>query len=495
MEIYCITLFSIEIYKGKLSFLGVSKLDKTIGDRKMRKIIKRVLCLLVLVATLCYDAGYSVWAAETNYEQKQYEKDGKDSAGKREHIKDKYTEKEREQIINDAMKKINNGEEITDEEVEVINYQYDELEINLPVEEIEWDVDHEKGIGVNDASTYSLEVYRAVYQGVGTTVKDVGNMSTSITQKYNSGKGFIYDFLSYIRTSFVVPGMKQTGVVNKVCEYMIPQGIHFYGGYIFVTAYCSQKTHNSVIYVLDASTKTYITTLVMDEISHAGGITYANGYLWIADTKNSVGYISYYDYTKIDEAIKYVINWNANYPSNAITCVRLSYFTHGKENLGSGNLGSFVTTYNGYLCIGEFMEDSENTGELNLYNPKELINHTVNKHTATKLPANAQGATFYTTYNKTYLIINSSNGRYSDNHSYVHVYSAVYNSSSYKLSLSKSKEIQMPPMVEEAYNYNGQTYFVFESCGKKYREGTDDKPKAEIVIGKVCGFSTSFIYK
>ena len=52
----------------------------------------------------------------------------------------------------------------------------------------------------------------------------------------------------------------------------------------------------------------------------------------------------------------------------------------------------------------------------------------------------------------------------------------------------------MPAMIEGVTKYGSYTYFVFESCGKPYRDIPSELLGGE-KIGRVCGFSTTFIYK
>ena len=71
----------------------------------------------------------------------------------------------------------------------------------------------------------------------------------------------------------------------------------------------------------------------MAEKSHVGGIAYANGYLWIGDTVGTTGYISYYNYTQILEAINTAKN------DSSITSIRMDYFDRGNVSLGSYVIG------------------------------------------------------------------------------------------------------------------------------------------------------------
>lgn len=466
----------------------------------MRKIIKRVLCLLMLVATTFFDVGYDVYAAET--ECKEF-LEGNNKYIKESDCYEKHKdERTCEEKIEDAMIKIEKDEWLTDEEIDAINSQYDELEIELPTDKVEWEVDHEKNIGVSEVMLLSTNIKATVYTNGGkTTTSEIAGLSKTAGKlfytKYSSGSILYYNFYNKIGSSFVMPGMKQTAVKGTTCNKMIPQGITYYDGYLFVTAYCGDGSHNSVIYVLEASTKKYITTLVLKDKYHSGGITYADGYMWISNTEENektkvkTGYLCYYNYNDIKAAIKEAVS-NTN-----ITSISLETIDNGKITLKSGYIASFVTTYNGYLCVGEFDKsdyDESNDqfktnayGRICFYHPTLVLSNYLNPTKVVDVPANAQGINFYTTYNTVYLIINTSNGK--KNPSFIHVYTTP--SYLQAMSLKRTKTIKMPGMVEEAINYGGYTYFVFESCGYKYSSNSE----TQYVIGRVCGFSTSFIYK
>lgn len=435
----------------------------------MYKILKRILCVSLIAMITFQDVGYSVWAKET-----QFTKNVDDKKNNRKN----YSKDKRNSIMKEAMKKIKEGNEITDEEAEIIDWAYEELEITLPEEEIVWDIDHEKGIGVNDGiMTLSTVVDSSLIKGKKTTMDTVGKIPSI---KYSDGEGNKYLFSSKVITSFNIPGIKQTTVGKSICDSMAPQGICCYNGYIFLTAYCTEEKHNAVIYVLDVITKKYITTLLTGEDIHAGGIAYANGYLWIGDTKSSTGYLYYYNFSQIKEAISKAI------ADTSITAVDISKYDRGYVKLFYGNKASYVTTFNGYLCVGEYMEKQANVGELALYNPSVLLNGIVNRMKIATVPENANGALFYTTYNTTYLIINSNYGTTMPSKTFVYSVSG----STLSPTLVHKKTIELPCMIEEVFNYGGVTYFVFESAAKKYY---DDKNESN--VGQVCGLSSTFIFK
>ncbi len=422
----------------------------------------------------------------------------------------KDVEVEDKKIEIDMTELIQDIEEVTEFDTEMP----EEIEINLP-EEIIWENEEEdtndtnnindiienisfnnmenanmlksngySTLSANNMLTSSLAT--GIYtEGVATGTSVVGDMAkvNNFGCRVLDSKGYAFPkFGSKVTSLIPYPGMENTNVYGNTCIDMTPQGIEIYGGYIFLTAYCFEEIHNSVIYVMDASTKKYITTLVIEEQIHAGGITYANGYLWVCTDGYS---INYYKYSEVVNFINYA-KQNSNVKS-----MSLRYITHGKLKLNDKNKNesSFCTTYKGNLCIGTFSETE--ASKIAFYSPvissTGVLSATV---IYTTFPKKVQGAVFQVVNGKTYLMLSTSYGR--NNNSDLYVYESTSTSDS---SFVLKKEFILPPMVEEAAIYGSNIYFVFESCGRKYRDGADGGAKAEYVIGNVCGFSRTFIFK
>lgn len=85
--------------------------------------------------------------------------------------------------------------------------------------------------------------------------------------------------------SFPIPGMSITNVAEFGCATMIPQGITVAKSYFFITAYDSQGVENSVVYVVSKADKELMTTIILPNKSHAGGIAFDGKNLWITQAK------------------------------------------------------------------------------------------------------------------------------------------------------------------------------------------------------------------
>lgn len=202
----------------------------------------------------------------------------------------------------------------------------------------------------------------------------------------------------------------------------------------------------------------------------------------------------YYSYSEIKSTLEYVVN------DSSVTAIDLSKITRGSASLGAGNKASFLTTYKGYLCVGEYYKDKRDEqievyGQVLLYNPDELRAGGGLVQSAGIIPANANGMVFYTVANKTYLLINANEGYLAPSLAYIYEISNTnIISSSYK------KCMELPCMVEEAFIYGGRVYFVFESGAYKYRVIEHQRMIAEkeggleSVIGEVCSLTTAFVF-
>jgi hypothetical protein len=90
--------------------------------------------------------------------------------------------------------------------------------------------------------------------------------------------------------TYVVPGLKSTRTLKvkgdgeaEVCTSMTPQGLAITEDYILVSAYCTTKAHDSVIYVIDQESRRFVKEIVLNTKAHVGGMAYdtMNQILWV----------------------------------------------------------------------------------------------------------------------------------------------------------------------------------------------------------------------
>lgn len=88
-----------------------------------------------------------------------------------------------------------------------------------------------------------------------------------------------------------ITGLTVTNVNGEECRKMVLEGICTAGQYLLISAYCSDKSHNSVIYVVKLSTMKFTCTIKLDTMAHVGGIAYdpVSKNLWVCNSdKNSL---------------------------------------------------------------------------------------------------------------------------------------------------------------------------------------------------------------
>ena len=308
--------------------------------------------------------------------------------------------------------------------------------------------------------------------------------SYSIKTSSSSSK---YTFGSKITDSFVVPGMVTTNVKVKNCTDMIPQGMVYANGYIFISAYCQKEEHNSVLYVINSNSKQYVTTLVLVGKPHAGGLAYSNNCLWVCtgyDDGKGQAILYYYNVTDIVKAVKRAKE------NTSCKSVDISNINYGKVYLKNQSKCSFITAKYDYLYVGEYYESEK--GTLGTYYANASDGAILTATLIQEVPKITQGMAWYENSSNKYLLFTASSGIYNNSNVY------IYRKTSSGTSYTYYKTIEMPGMIEQPMVYSGKTYFVFESCSKYWGTlknnwaSTSALPAA--IVGKACGFDNNFIY-
>lgn len=81
--------------------------------------------------------------------------------------------------------------------------------------------------------------------------------------------------------TYIIPGLKATqtlltseGDMPAMCTTMTPQGLAVTEDYVFVSAYCHAKKHNSVIYMINKESHRFIKEIILPGQPHVGGLAY-----------------------------------------------------------------------------------------------------------------------------------------------------------------------------------------------------------------------------
>ena len=122
--------------------------------------------------------------------------------------------------------------------------------------------------------------------------------------KMNSVHSAIAGYMDDSRT-IPIPGLVRTctshdGNDTESSDY-IPQGFCKAGDYWLITAYDAEKINNSVIYVVDASSRQVVSTLTLPNTYHAGGIAFDGNEIWMTgDTSDAYKGTPFVQYIKYD---------------------------------------------------------------------------------------------------------------------------------------------------------------------------------------------------
>lgn len=253
--------------------------------------------------------------------------------------------------------------------------------------------------------------------------------------------------------SFPIPGLITTNVAGFNANNMCPQAVCATEEYFLITAYDYEGIENSVIYVLDVKTKEYITTIVLSNKSHVGGIACDGKNVWISNGKK-VNVISYQSVVDADDS--------------GLDYVEVPYVT----NCAVLTSSSFMTYYDNMLWVGEYNESASRdvygytiSGEGSSLSLTKAVRMTV--------PAKTQGMVFD---GKGRLILSRScqvGDWLSVYLSVLEVYEPKAADSSGNISIDKVKASKTMPPMSEGLTIRGNYLYVnfesgaFSSC--KYR--------------------------
>ena len=264
---------------------------------------------------------------------------------------------------------------------------------------------------------------------------------------------------------YIIPGLKSTrtlltseGDMPAICTSMTPQGLAITENYVFVSAYCHTKKHNSVIYMINKETHRFIKEIVLPGQPHVGGLAYDSEHqvLWYSSNTQELAQavsltmdtIEAYDYDESRHPI------DVNQISSLYGIVR----------------DSFMTFYEGCLYVGCFTKYTESAiARYPVDNQGKLIRTSdeslgMNFDMAVPLDYStiseqAQGMTFY-------------NDKLLLSHSYGILPSRVvfYEKSDKRLYVDENSAIsyRFPERIEQIFVDGDDLYVLFESAAYAY---------------------------
>lgn len=147
---------------------------------------------------------------------------------------------------------------------------------------------------------------------------------------------FFSKYVNYGK-SYIIPGLITTNVGGFSSIAMCPQGVTFAENYLLVSAYDLTGEENSVIYVMDKSTKRLLTTLILPTKPHAGGLCYDGFNIWVTNGTK----VTAIPFSKVEEAVQ-----------SAAPYVLVDF----SSVIPLGITTSYATYYDGKLWVGSYNE-------------------------------------------------------------------------------------------------------------------------------------------
>ncbi|MCD8133085.1 MAG: hypothetical protein LUE19_04435 [Clostridiales bacterium] len=281
-----------------------------------------------------------------------------------------------------------------------------------------------------------------------------------------------YYFADY---STAIPGLENTCFGTSDSDQMVPQGICIAGDYMLISAYDKSGMENSVLYVLsneDAANRKLLTTIVLPDKNHVGGIAYDGSSLWVA--KSTSKRLSEITYEHIAEA---VFSGRSVYEleeyDGEFNCgVTASFVSYQDGRLWVGTSHSFVNRQ-GLLTVFRQTEENETGGKED--NQEKWV-----RQFTLEIPDYAQGVAFFSESGTDYLLLSTSHGRFQS--SCLYLYEETINDE--RVVLSPKAKFEMPPMAEELISDGAYTYCLFESAATCYSIG--EGFRCEYPVDRVC---------
>lgn len=245
--------------------------------------------------------------------------------------------------------------------------------------------------------------------------------------------------------SYVLPGMKMTNNGGFNSSKMVPQSIAFAGKYLLISAYDKDDEQESVLYIVDKSTRRYITSLILPHHGHVGGIAYDGTNIWISYGKNL-------------QCLKFSTVKKAAESGKAYAEV-YSFVTQ----IAMPDTASFVEYYKNRIWVGSYNEKSKKyMYGFSIANKSGVP--TLKQTNKMLMPDRTQGVAFAA--DGTMLVSRSCQTRagMSGFLSRIDVYKPTWKLTKTSVKKnSRKKTVPMPPMNEGIAISGLYTYVVYES--------------------------------
>lgn len=178
------------------------------------------------------------------------------------------------------------------------------------------------------SGTEATDKYDFVYAAVKTTDDDIHQSSFEFKRyadhsRYLNVLRFrmknVYQLLGSSiseKRTIPIPGLVETYTVKdgkeKSSDQFVPQGLCRVDKYMLATAYDEKRESNSVIYAVDMTTMTLVSTLTLPNKYHVGGIAFDGSNIWItgdtSDKYTGEPFVQYMKYDRFLELIEKPLN-------------------------------------------------------------------------------------------------------------------------------------------------------------------------------------------
>lgn len=295
------------------------------------------------------------------------------------------------------------------------------------------------------------------------------------------------EFEAYLATlqteeSYVIPGIDQTNIRNKkVCSGMIPQGICVAEDFLIISAYDSSHKvvadseykknykQRSVLYVMDVTSRQYLTTITLDTKCHVGALAYNpdDEIIYIADSDN--GLVQKLSMEKLISCVEDLGDAHTEIVEFEGTAIDTQ-----------GYRPSLLTYYDGYLYVGQFAKCNwKEWGS----NKMVAFDKEGNLLKGMSIPYCAQGVSFADWNDKTYMLVSSSYGR--DEAAKLSMYQVDKNQEGVIKSKKKVGEIACPNMSEDIDIIGDSIYTCYESASNFYRLSLDENGASSNAVDRI----------
>lgn len=274
--------------------------------------------------------------------------------------------------------------------------------------------------------------------------------------------------------TYVIPGLKATKTVRyetkqmEICTSMTPQGMDITDKYIFVSAYCHTKKHNSVLYMIDKEKRTFIKEIILPNRTHAGGLAYdgIRKVLWITNQKAGKAAVSLY-------TLKALENYEYDKTKKPLPFLD----THVLDGLTRNSFMAFRggSLYAGYFSltgdsvINKYSVDFERNEEKkeayeDLEEEREFLSQVAIEQEWAEILPQIQGLEVFGNY----LFLSQSYG-YADSRLRIYEREALEEETYSLKKKEERKSYALPNRLEQICVQGGRLYLLFESGAYAYR--------------------------